>query len=708
MNPRERELLEKLSQITEARLSNEQFGVSELAEAAGMSRSNLHRRVKAATGLSISQFIRKIRLEKAQELLRESPATISEIAFECGFHSVSYFTKCFNDEFGHPPGQARQGQDDASRQPGQDPAKPKQNEVKMRGPQLVAVAAASLVGLVVILILIIKPFETGNRQLEKSIAFLPIRLNTPDEQELYFLKGIREDIIDQLSKIGDLRVEPGISMERYRNTAKTAAEIAREVHVSYLIDGNGQKEGDHIRMSIRLLDAVNNRQIWSESYSCSEEETFAMLVDIPQNIAEQIQLTVTPVHKQKIESTRTTNLKAWELYYKGKDRLDYYWNSNLEDRPVAYEGSALEEAELLFTRALEEDSMFAQVYVSLAHVHLAKRDFESFKDQHPRSNVLDSCVKLADKALSIDDRNGAAHSSKGFFLLYNGQRDHAIEVLKHGIERDPGYWDTYINLGDAYAVEQPDSALFNYYRASTVYHGDRLEYIYLRIATVYNQFGFYALTGKYCQYILDLTQDTLEHYRNMIQVGAWEDRVAYAEKGIRLVPEDYGFRFHLAMGYMYTGRFEASLPYFELLRRDHWDEDNYWWHINMQRMAYVYWNLGDRDKAMELFRLRMDIARQASTDWRPAWRAHQYDLAAVQAFLGDRKNSLKTLRSIHDEVLSLDHQSALYYAQNLREDPLFMRLREDPEFRRMCSEAEVVYRSLRESIRKWLEENELS
>ncbi len=98
--------LRKLTEIIEGNLKNEQFGVSELAGAIGMSRSNLHRKVRAAAGASVSQFIRQVRLKKAMDLLQQTSLTISEVAFECGFHSVSYFTSCFHDHYGYPPGKA--------------------------------------------------------------------------------------------------------------------------------------------------------------------------------------------------------------------------------------------------------------------------------------------------------------------------------------------------------------------------------------------------------------------------------------------------------------------------------------------------------------------------------------------------------------------------------------------------------------------------
>ena len=88
-------------------IANEQFGVSELAIKMNMSRSSLLRKIKKQTSLSASQFIREIRLQKAAEFLEETELTASQIAFEVGFNNPSYFTKCYREYYGYPPGETK-------------------------------------------------------------------------------------------------------------------------------------------------------------------------------------------------------------------------------------------------------------------------------------------------------------------------------------------------------------------------------------------------------------------------------------------------------------------------------------------------------------------------------------------------------------------------------------------------------------------------
>ncbi len=103
----ENDFLKKITAIIETHISNENFGVSELAREAGMSRSNLLRKVKSLTGLSVSLFIRQVRLRSAMELLKENDLNVSEVSFRVGFSSTSYFIKCFREHYGYPPGELK-------------------------------------------------------------------------------------------------------------------------------------------------------------------------------------------------------------------------------------------------------------------------------------------------------------------------------------------------------------------------------------------------------------------------------------------------------------------------------------------------------------------------------------------------------------------------------------------------------------------------
>jgi transcriptional regulator GlxA family with amidase domain len=97
----------RLNAISKDRHADHNFGVSALAREMEMSRSTLHRKMKQAFNCSASRYISQRRLENARQLLQNKKFTIKKIAFLCGFHSATYFNKCFHGYYGFPPGEAR-------------------------------------------------------------------------------------------------------------------------------------------------------------------------------------------------------------------------------------------------------------------------------------------------------------------------------------------------------------------------------------------------------------------------------------------------------------------------------------------------------------------------------------------------------------------------------------------------------------------------
>ena len=95
--------LNKVLEVVNARIAEEEFSIEQFGEEVGMSRVQLHRKLKALTGKSASLYLRSVRLSKAREMIEEKKGNISEIAYSVGFSSPAYFTACFKEEFGYPP-----------------------------------------------------------------------------------------------------------------------------------------------------------------------------------------------------------------------------------------------------------------------------------------------------------------------------------------------------------------------------------------------------------------------------------------------------------------------------------------------------------------------------------------------------------------------------------------------------------------------------
>ncbi len=194
-----REFIQKLTNLVEANLANENLGPEELAKEAGISHSNLNRKLKIISNQNSSHFIREVRLKKAKELLQNKDLTAAEISYRVGFGSPTYFNKCFHEYFGVAPGELRNHeQDDEVEAKPAEPVPGKGNLTKV------------MIGLVISLILIIPSAFFLIQKIiyskEKSIAVLPFINDSQDSTNVSFINGVTETITDKLSQIHDLKV----------------------------------------------------------------------------------------------------------------------------------------------------------------------------------------------------------------------------------------------------------------------------------------------------------------------------------------------------------------------------------------------------------------------------------------------------------------------------------------------------------------------
>ena len=311
------EFIRKARSTVLENIGDEGFGVSELSAAMFMSRSSLLRNVKKHTGLSASQFIRQVRLEKSMDLLRETSMNISEISYEVGFGSTSYFIKCFREHYGYPPGEADKMVSETTEQKGEAVVKRTSGQ-----PPWKIIIPVALALLIVGIVYWNLGSDRDGSELEKSIAVLPFRNESSDTTNVYFVNGLMEATLSNLQKIEDLRVISRTSVESYRNTDKAIPEIYEELNVSYFVEGSGQRAGDQVLLNIKLIEAASDRPIWSEQYSREVGDIFELQNEVAQEIAASIQAVVTPDELEQIRKKPTENLQAYDSYLRGLEYMN--------------------------------------------------------------------------------------------------------------------------------------------------------------------------------------------------------------------------------------------------------------------------------------------------------------------------------------------------------------------------------------------------
>src|SRR5688572_29925365 len=171
-SPADIQFLTELHEVIAKNMANEQFGVTELADAMNMSRSNLLRKVKKSTDLPVNQLIREVRLKRAMELLQNSGSNVSEVSHQVGFNSTSYFIKCFREFYGFPPGEAAKRSVSEIPQP-----LPHHKTNKLK---IILLGSAVLAVVVIVGSILYYNRLSTSQPLERSIVVLPFKNESND------------------------------------------------------------------------------------------------------------------------------------------------------------------------------------------------------------------------------------------------------------------------------------------------------------------------------------------------------------------------------------------------------------------------------------------------------------------------------------------------------------------------------------------------
>ncbi len=391
-------LVEKLKDEIEANLNNEQFGIDSLAQSMGMSRSSLHRKLHKHLGISTSQFIREYRLKRALDILKREEVTASETAYRVGFSSPTYFNTCFHKFYGFTPGEVKL-----------------RNNVEIEGLIQGASAATEKTGtkkrtlwiaLVIIAMISVAAYLYSttfkeNEQIgqiqptegEKSIAVMPLKNLTGNPDLDYISDGMTDAIISRLAKISSLeKVIPFMSILNYKETDNTTKEIATELGVARMLQGNLQISGNQIKINLQLIDGHSNDHLWSEEYikEWKSDEIFKIQADVVEGIANNMNVAISDNEFDAIQKVPTANKHAYTLY------LQAEFQRNKASK------TAYAHAIPLYEKAIAQDSNFVEAYVGLASIW-------SFGGLvwgiHDEQEAWEKAKKLLKKALTIDSTN---------------------------------------------------------------------------------------------------------------------------------------------------------------------------------------------------------------------------------------------------------------------------------------------------------------
>jgi TolB-like protein/Flp pilus assembly protein TadD len=307
--------------------------------------------------------------------------------------------------------------------------------------------------------------RASGRSVEKSIAVLPFQNLSDEKENAYFADGIQDDILTNLSKIGDLKVISRMSVMSYRGDGvRNARDIGKALGVGTLLEGSVRRAGNRVRVSVQLINAKNDEHIWAEDYDRDLTDVFAIQTDLAQKIASALQAKLSSNEKARLDQRPTENSDAYLLFVQAHDyatRRNMFHDTSLKAIP-------------LFEQAIKLDPKFALAFAGLSMVQSW-----IYHDSDPNPARREQARLNADEALRLQPDLPEGHLALGFSYYY-GDRDYEralteFEIARRGlpndaqaylaigaIQRRQGKWtESTVNLEKAAALDPRNTEILS-------------------------------------------------------------------------------------------------------------------------------------------------------------------------------------------------------------------------------------------------------
>ena len=286
----------------------------------------------------------------------------------------------------------------------------------------------------------------------KSIAVLPFDNQNRDPDSDYLSDGIPESIIHSLSQLPNLKVMSRNSVFHYKGKDMDAQAVAKELKVQAVLTGRMTQRGDGLSISVELINAQDNSEIWGQQYNRKLADVFAVQEEIAKEISEKLRLKLTGAERQQLSKRPTENLKAFQYYMQGRA---YAQRRTRED---------LLQAIHYCEKAIEEDHNYALAYVGLsdAYENLGLRGY--IAPQEGRRQADES----ARKALALDENLAESHAALGLAYVTFTPSNFPLgdRELRQAIELSPSLALAHFYLGNSLARQgRLDESLEEYLKA---------------------------------------------------------------------------------------------------------------------------------------------------------------------------------------------------------------------------------------------------
>lgn len=688
------QFFKKLDKIIEANLNNEHFTVSEGAEQMGMSRYTLHRKINAATKLSVSQYIRQVRLKNAMKLLREKSFTVSEVSYKVGFNSPVYFSKCFHEYYGYPPnavGKRKESQETDFL-------------IRSKKKRFTIISAGVLFFVIVtisLFFLLVPPYSAKNKDYEKSVVFLYPVYNGSDSTYFHQINGTIDAVLNNLSLVSELTVFPMSTTLKFRNSKKSAIDIANELNASFVVESSGNSYGNKTRLNVKLISAADGKQVWYNPYDINDSDIIQLPLEISRKIADEIQAKITPDEQERMDVRPTQSSNAWNAYLRGVDLLNdglnlYYGSGDAGNTGNNdYKGMrSFDEAINNFKLATQYDEDFALAYAQTAITYVNK-------DIGTNEGRFSAEIKKnADLAILNDPNHDLCLLAKAYDYVNSDDYKMATPYLEKAVKYNPKSVVAYRLLADIYSLTRDaNTEKYLEYKLEVVKWGsvisDKIQQSedYRKAARALRVSGFYNEALDYIAKSLELNPDNYSALSEKCEIIIDKDDDYLTAREIlknALINDSSNIEIirYLFTNYYLSKNYSEAYGYFKL----YVGEDKKLAFLapkDYSRLTVLYKKLNMPEESTASLRQFQGLDRSKMNVYSKC-----NELTRLYSLENKKEKALGEL-----EILGKQPYHFSYTIRMLKEDPVYENIRHLPEFEKIISEMDAKFESNKHKIR---------
>jgi len=260
-----------------------------------------------------------------------------------------------------------------------------------------------------------------------AIAVLPFTNMSSDPEQEYFVDGLAEDLITDLSKVPGLFVISRHSSFAYKGKAIDIRSVAKDLGVRFVVEGSVRRAGARVRINVQLIDAENGTHRWAERFDRDLADIFLLQDEVVGRMVSALAGLLPSAHA--VPRQRATNLEAYDLFVRGRVLVTRSVESNREARP-------------LLQRSIELDPGFADAY-ACAMSHAWRWSYWGEGEEPHRALALGA----AQRAVSLDPENAGAHANLGYVLFHDRKPELGAAEMTTALRIDPNHADAWSFLG---------------------------------------------------------------------------------------------------------------------------------------------------------------------------------------------------------------------------------------------------------------------